>query len=94
MNVITVLTFLGVIALVVQALTDRRSLMAQIDDLRAAIAQVSTDLQEATARVLAKIAELGEPDADLSADIAALGQIGSDLDALVAGPVPPPEPVS
>lgn len=67
--------------------------MGQVDDLRAAIAQVATDLQEATDRVLAKIAELGEPDADLSAEITNLGDISARLDGLVAGEVPP-EPVS
>jgi hypothetical protein len=67
--------------------------MAQIDDLRAAIAQVGTDLGEAVSRVEAKITELGEPDPDLTADIANLRSVSSQLDSLVAEqPDTPDEP--
>lgn len=92
MEFIHLLVIAGVLILAGQAETNRRSHMAQVDDLRAAIAQVATDLQEATDRVLAKIAELGEPDADLSAEISNLGDISTRLDGLVAGEIPPPAP--
>lgn len=58
--------------------------MAQIDDLRAAIAQVGTDIAEAVDRIQARLAALGEPDPDLSADIARLGELSSQIDALGA----------
>lgn len=67
----------------------KERLMGQVEDLRAAIAQVGTDLGEAVARVSDKIDSLGEPDPDLSADIANLQGISSQLDALAADEAPP-----
>lgn len=71
------------------------NLMAAIDDLRAAIEQVGSNLAAAVARVEAKIAELGEPDPDLSADIARLQDIGGQLNDLADDStpdvVPPPD---
>ncbi len=72
----------------IQAMEGR--LMAQVDDLRAAISQVGVDLGEAVARVQAKIEELGEPDPDLTADIANLQSISTQLDSLVAASVEEP----
>jgi ABC-type transporter Mla subunit MlaD len=70
----------------------RRFIVAQIDDLRAAIGQLGVDLGEAIARVEAKIAELGEPDADITADIQKIRDVSAALDDLVASPAPPEEP--
>ncbi len=70
-------------------------LMAQIDDLRAAIEQVGTNLAAAVGRVEEKIAELGEPDPDLTADIARLQDIGAQLEDLAdedtPDEMPPPD---
>lgn len=70
-------------------------LMAQIDDLRAAIEQVGTNLTAAVTRVEAKITELGGVDPDLSGDIARLQEIGGQLEDLADSDtpdtVPPPD---
>ena len=67
----------------------QETFMAQIDDLRAAIAQVGVDLGEAIARVEARVAALGDPDPDLTADIAALQDVSARLDGLQASPAEP-----
>lgn len=71
-------------------------LVAKIDDLRAAIAQVGANLTAAVARVEAKMAELGEPDPDMTGDIAKLQDISTQLENLAddttPDEVPPPDP--
>jgi hypothetical protein len=95
--VVAILVAMFVILVHLDDLQER--FMTQIDDLRAAIAQVGTDLGEAIARVDAKVSSLGEPDPDLTADIDALKAVSASLDNLVAespaeppaeGPVEPP----
>jgi hypothetical protein len=83
----------------VLSLRNQEDLMSQVSDLRAAIAQMGTDLGEAITRVEAKIANLGEVDPDLTADIASMREASMKLDALAAdpaapepAPVPAPEP--
>jgi hypothetical protein len=85
------------IADVLSAITElRSSLMAQIDDLRAAIDQVGVDLAEAVTRIENRINELGDPDPDLTVEIAKLRDISTTLDSTVAGeptePTVPTEP--
>lgn len=67
----------------------RRQIVAQTEDLRAAVAQLGTDVGEAIARVEAKISSLGEPDPDLTADIAAIKDASARLDRLAEEPAPP-----
>lgn len=68
-------------------LCDRlETLMAQTDDLRTAIADLGTDLNEAVARIEAKLADA---DVDISAEISQLHAFGDALDALAADPVEP-----
>ena len=98
MDVATILVLIVVgavvLAVMLTRLTNlRRSLMGQFEDLQAAVGQLGTDLNEAVARVEAKIAELGEPDPDLSAQLSAIRDASTRLDALAAEPPPPqPEP--
>lgn len=56
--------------------------MAKIDDLRAAIAQVGTDLSEAIDRVTARLADIGGPDVDFTEDINRLNEFSTRLDSI------------
>lgn len=88
------LLWLGLVVLALTTALIGRKIMAQIDELRSAIAQLGTNLGDAVARVEAKIASLGDPDPDLSADIANLQMMSSQLDDLADDStpdvVPPP----
>lgn len=63
--------------------------MSQIDDLRSAIAQVGTDINEAATRIEERLADA---DVDLSGDIAQLRSFGEQLDSIAAETVDPGDP--
>lgn len=79
--------------LAVQAHLNRKSIMSQIDDLRAAVAAARTEMEEDKQAILAEIARLGLPDEDVSDLIAAVGEFGTALDDVPGvTPAPPVEP--
>lgn len=89
LGVLLLVLSVATIALILQM---KENLMTQTEDLRAAIAELNSDLSAAITRVEDKIASLGEPDPDLSADIQALKDASSALEGLVAAPTPDPDP--
>lgn len=89
------LILVGIIALVGQAEINRRTIMATLAELEAAIDAARTELEADKQAILAEIARLGLPDVDVAPLVAKVEAFGTVLDDVPGvTPVPPVEPVS
>lgn len=84
------LTFIAVLAVIVQAETSRRNIMAKVEEVLAAVAAARAEIEADKQAILAEIARLGLPDEDLAPVLEAVAALGTVLDD-VPGVTPPAE---